>query len=430
MLFCPHVEFVQHWRLRLRPENPKRRNADRGGTWNDHRVTWSAPNFFRCFHPHRIHGTNGIFTYIYHKEQPFMARQMYRSAHGSVMGNAGCVFLTAIKIHAAVQSLSRYTRSSMAFHGSAAEPPNIPPPPVFCCMMLHPFFVLGGGGNFMLFFLNVKVIKPAVIFKIAIGKSSHLQMHLLLYVCFFSHLGFHSIRKESNSNKAKAETRTWSKFAFESQLLTGLGNSWGQERVHHLWVPWEQGVEILCATRQSDQKGKCVGGRWGVILLMEEIRLTSWYGKYPIIYRVSYIGAGFLPSTVLMDLTRSQSLTVGVPQIMPHDYSFWTSHWWRASNEVESRKNGCKLSPPKIRTWKNSPLKRRIIFQTSFWGSMLIFRVVINRNQHESGARGQGMFWNSLKITRLDFPVQDLKHTHTISFSQFRGHWDIITFDW
>ena len=35
-------------------------------------------------------------------------------------------------------------------------------------------------------------------------------------------------------------------------------------------------------------------------LLMEEIRLTSWYGKSPIICRVSYIpgDAGFLPSTV------------------------------------------------------------------------------------------------------------------------------------
>ena len=33
---------------------------------------------------------------------------------------------------------------------------------------------------------------------------------------------------------------------------------------------------------------------------MDEIRLTSWYGNYPIIYRVWYIpgGAGFLPSTV------------------------------------------------------------------------------------------------------------------------------------
>ena len=32
-----------------------------------------------------------------------------------------------------------------------------------------------------------------------------------------------------------------------------------------------------------------------------KIRLTSWYGKYPIIYRVLYIlgGAGFLPSSVL-----------------------------------------------------------------------------------------------------------------------------------
>ena len=43
---------------------------------------------------------------------------------------------------------------------------------------------------------------------------------------------------------------------------------------------------------------------WGgcsVMLLMEEIRLTSWYGKYPTIYRVSYIPGGclgFLPSTV------------------------------------------------------------------------------------------------------------------------------------
>ena len=33
---------------------------------------------------------------------------------------------------------------------------------------------------------------------------------------------------------------------------------------------------------------------------MEEIQLISWYGKYPIIYRVLYMlgGAGFLPSTV------------------------------------------------------------------------------------------------------------------------------------
>ena len=28
---------------------------------------------------------------------------------------------------------------------------------------------------------------------------------------------------------------------------------------------------------------------FGVVLLMEEIRLTNWYGKYPIIYRVLYI---------------------------------------------------------------------------------------------------------------------------------------------
>ena len=40
-----------------------------------------------------------------------------------------------------------------------------------------------------------------------------------------------------------------------------------------------------------------------LLLLMEEIRLTSWYGKfkYLIFYRVSYmLGAGFLPSTVVL----------------------------------------------------------------------------------------------------------------------------------
>ncbi len=38
-----------------------------------------------------------------------------------------------------------------------------------------------------------------------------------------------------------------------------------------------------------------------IILLMAEIRLTSWYGKFPIVHRVLYIpgGAGFLPSTVV-----------------------------------------------------------------------------------------------------------------------------------
>ncbi len=41
-----------------------------------------------------------------------------------------------------------------------------------------------------------------------------------------------------------------------------------------------------------------------VRLLMAEIRLTSWYGKYPIIYRVSYIpgDARFQPSTVVLSI--------------------------------------------------------------------------------------------------------------------------------
>ena len=40
-----------------------------------------------------------------------------------------------------------------------------------------------------------------------------------------------------------------------------------------------------------------------MVVLMEEIRLTSWYGEYPVIYRVLCIQTvcclGFLPSTVV-----------------------------------------------------------------------------------------------------------------------------------
>ena len=45
---------------------------------------------------------------------------------------------------------------------------------------------------------------------------------------------------------------------------------------------------------------------------MEKIRLTSWYGKYSIIYRVSYMsgGAGFLPSTVAMEKTNHEWVDV------------------------------------------------------------------------------------------------------------------------
>ena len=47
---------------------------------------------------------------------------------------------------------------------------------------------------------------------------------------------------------------------------------------------------------------------------------TSWYGKYPIIYRVSYIpgGAGFLPSTVALDVQFSRL----VKSLAPLESSF------------------------------------------------------------------------------------------------------------
>ena len=56
----------------------------------------------------------------------------------------------------------------------------------------------------------------------------------------------------------------------------------------------------------------CLNTSWykAAILLMEEILINSWYGKYPIIYRVSYIsgGAGVLPSTVSTGTGRMLSI--------------------------------------------------------------------------------------------------------------------------
>ena len=60
-----------------------------------------------------------------------------------------------------------------------------------------------------------------------------------------------------------------------------------------------------------------------IILLMEEIRLTSWYGKYPIIYMVLYIPGGclgFLPSTVCNNITLSYEESL-LRTLMPNMWS-------------------------------------------------------------------------------------------------------------
>ena len=68
------------------------------------------------------------------------------------------------------------------------------------------------------------------------------------------------------------------------------------------------------------------------ILLMEEIRLTGWDGKSPIIYQASYMlgGAGFLPSTVgYQELPFVWGVTV-----LFQGSSFW----------VSMQKTGCRNS--------------------------------------------------------------------------------------
>ena len=74
-------------------------------------------------------------------------------------------------------------------------------------------------------------------------------------------------------------------------------NPWGFPTKNDHDLGCEMGVPLFLETPISMVQRRMV--MWN-ILLMDKIRLTSGDGKYPIIYRVSYIpgGAGFPPSTV------------------------------------------------------------------------------------------------------------------------------------
>ena len=75
--------------------------------------------------------------------------------------------------------------------------------------------------------------------------------------------------------------------------------------------------------QQPMKKGCILGCPSPKVLLMEETRLTSRYGKCAIIYRVLYIpsGAGFLPSTV-------KQWQINVLVEIPKPKNIMSS-WWR-----------------------------------------------------------------------------------------------------
>ena len=70
------------------------------------------------------------------------------------------------------------------------------------------------------------------------------------------------------------------------------------------------------------------------LLLMEEILLTSWYGKYPIIYRVLCIsgGAGFLPSTVSFKYS-----FVASPRENPYEWLWNVNSTWSKPRHLVRR---------------------------------------------------------------------------------------------
>ena len=73
------------------------------------------------------------------------------------------------------------------------------------------------------------------------------------------------------------------------------------------------------------------------VLLMEEIRLTNWYGKYPIIYRVSYMsgGAGFCASTVSLGLSPQNSIVTTRITIVQGRITMIT--WYHRNGSLENR---------------------------------------------------------------------------------------------
>ena len=52
---------------------------------------------------------------------------------------------------------------------------------------------------------------------------------------------------------------------------------------------------------------------------MEEIRLTSWYGKYPIIYKVLYIPGGFFYQQYHLGFAKRHSSEVEPFELAIHE---------------------------------------------------------------------------------------------------------------
>ena len=94
------------------------------------------------------------------------------------------------------------------------------------------------------------------------------------------------------------------RIGFISAKHSGLEDCCGRFREGKIYGLESVYLSIIVSTvvkSLSSDHGFCIQSNLTMaILLMEEIQLTSRYGKYPIIYKVLYIpgGAGFLPSTV------------------------------------------------------------------------------------------------------------------------------------
>ena len=117
---------------------------------------------------------------------------------------------------------------------------------------------------------------------------------------------------------------------------------------------WNPKVCVLvnCFSFHDPMKKHSVGG--------SEIRLTSWYGKYPIIYRVSYMSGGclgFLPSTV-----SSRMFPGDMPTDVAYCWGLGQDNFW-----LKSRLENTKKHTKSMDALKTQELYNCVLLNMCIW---------------------------------------------------------------
>ena len=185
-------------------------------------------------------------------------------------------------------------------------------------------------------------------------------------------------------------------------------------------APWSVGLRLKRLPQQAVSFGtgtegrRCgKGGRFGnrELLFMDKIRLTSWYGKYPINYKVLYIQGGclgFLNHQQYEANPRFRSARLdkhvwGVPCCLPTKWDLWSHHLRGWKVPLKTALQGLGRFFPIHRTKKLVPDIRAIWIrkkQAGYFGGV----IMVARDDVFSDPKW-GAIWNPriLKITDRAF---------------------------